>query len=114
MAVCATAVALMIAGCGDNGGPTADAGADFSVSVGDVPSFDGCASTGDIENYQWTIVRGPDEADAGKLLRETMSDCAFELESSMVIDDVGEWTIELSVTDGSASSTDQVVVQVVE
>ena len=43
-----------------------------------------------------------------------MSDCSFELENAMIIEDVGEWTIELVATDGDGESSDQVVVTVTE
>ena len=77
-------------------------------------TFDGCGSEGDITNYQWTIIEAPDaQSDAvGKPLRTEMDDCSFELESAMIIDDVGEWTIELVVTDGDTEASDQVVVTV--
>ena len=111
------AAGLFLAACGTEvevGSLTADAGTDFTVAVGDVPTFDGCASSGDISNYEWTIVEGPAADDAGKALRETMGSCDFDLENAMVIDDVGEWTIELNITDGNISATDEVVVTVTE
>ena len=43
-----------------------------------------------------------------------MADCSFELENAMIIDDVGEWTIELLATSGDIEATDQVVVTVTE
>ena len=102
-------------GGGDGGASvTADAGEDFSVEVGEIPAFDGCGSEGEISNFAWTIVEAPDgQADsADKALREQLSVCSFELESAMVLDDVGSWTIELAVTDGEETATDQVVVEV--
>lgn len=108
------AAGLALAACSGGSGVVADAGTDFTVAVGEAPVFDGCGSSGDINNYEWTIVTAPTEEDGGKALRTEMGDCDFLLESTMVIDDVGEWTIELSVTDGEDQATDQVVVTVTE
>ncbi len=110
------ATALAITACGGGGDITADAGEDFSVPVGEAPVFDGCGSSGELSNYQWTIIEAPEgnADDNGKALRTTMDSCNFELETAMVVDDIGEWTIELAVTDGSNEVTDQVVVTVTE
>ena len=105
---------LVLVGCGGGSALGADAGEDFSVPVGVAPEFDGCGSTGEISNYAWTIIEAPVSDAAGKELRETQSGCDFTLENAMVIDDVGEWTIELVVTDGDAEAADQVVVTVSE
>lgn len=107
--------ALTFAACG--GDPTfeADAGSDFVVHVGQPPEFDGCGSTGDIENYSWQIVEAPQDMadDVGKFLRETIDDCSFVLESSMEVADDGVWVIELTVRDGEGkTSTDQVTATV--
>lgn len=95
---------------------TSDAGADFTVAVGEAPVFDGCGSTGEISNYAWTIVDAPDgQADAdGKELRTIMTDCDFQLENAMILDDVGDWTIELVVTNDDSEASDEVVVTVTE
>ena len=110
----AAAAGLALAACSGGSGVVADAGTDFTVAVGEAPVFDGCGSTGDIANFEWTIVTAPTEEDGGKALRTEMNDCDFILESAMIVDDVGEWTIELSVSDGSEEATDQVVVTVTE
>lgn len=116
-------IALMAAGsmalaaCGGGGSDlVSDAGVDFTVEVGEAPVFDGCGSDGEISNYEWTIVEAPESSpDAeGKELRTVLSECDFELENAMLIEDVGEWTIELAVTDGESEATDQVVVTVTE
>ena len=93
----------------------ANAGDDFSVKVGEAPNFDGCASTGDMINYKWTIISAPDPmaSDEGKVIREVDGNCSFTLESQMGLDEVGEWLIELEVQDENGqSSTDTVQVQV--
>ena len=111
-----TAAALLFAACSGGSSIDADAGSDFSVVVGEAPIFDACDSAGEIENYEWQITGAPDNRtdDVGKPLRTTMNECSFELESAMLVDDVGEWTIELTVTSGSESATDAVTVEVTE
>ena len=104
-------VAFLAAGCSGGDALTADAGEDFTVGVGDVPSFDGCGSSGEVANYQWTILEAPADmaSDAGKVLRGVLSDCSFSLENSMVTDEVGSWTIELIVTDADGNSSSDTV-----
>ena len=95
----------------------ADAGADLTVNVGDSPEFSGCASTGAIANYQWTIVKAPENMPEynDKVIREVDADCSYTLEASMIADEVGMWEIELEVTDGDGnSSSDTVAIEVVE
>ncbi len=112
------AFCLLAVACGDDGESlSANAGDDFEVSVGSAPEFDGCGSSGNIFNYEWVIADAPETtADAvGKELRSEMFDCSFSLENAMIIDDVGDWTIELTVTDSEdETATDQVQVTVVE
>ena len=113
----AVSVMLLAAACGDSDDLKADAGSDFSISVGDAPTFDGCASGGEIQNYRWVIVAAPDimEGDAGKVIREVEPNCSFTLEASMEVQEVGTWVVELTVTDDSgASSVDTVEVAVTE
>ena len=114
--VVVAALAFFASACSGGGGSdlTSDAGEDFTTEVGVAPVFDGCGSSGEITNYQWVVVDGPTEDAAGKELRAVMSDCNFTLENPMAIEDVGEWTIELTVTDGDAEASDQVVVEVTE
>ena len=110
----AAGITLAACGGGDSGSLVVDAGEDFTVEVGEVPVFDGCGTEGDVANYEWIIIDAPDPSDDGKALRTVMSDCSFELENAMIIEDVGEWTIELVATDGDGESSDQVVVTVTE
>jgi hypothetical protein len=105
----------IVAGCGGGTAPQADAGQDFTVIVGTEPTFDGCASRGDIVNYQWTIVEAPDTmpGDAGKIIREVDPNCSFTLDANMGVDEVGQWVIELAVTDSEGQiDTDTVIVTV--
>ena len=104
-----------LAGCGDDDSLKADAGDDFSVDVGAAPAFDGCSSSGDIVNYRWVIRETPADMsdDDDKPLRDSSADCSFTLEESMAVNDIGDWVIELTVTDaGGDSSSDAVTVTV--
>jgi hypothetical protein len=108
-------VALVAAACSSGDALEADAGPDFTIAVGDAPSFDGCASSGEVANYQWVILEAPADmaSDVGKELRGVLTECSFSLENSMVIDEVGSWTIELLVTDSDGnSSSDSVQVDI--
>lgn len=84
--------------------------------LGEAPVFDGCGSSGDGLNYSWTIVEAPADMseDVGKVLRQSIGDCSFTLESDMEVADLGEWVIELTVADGDGKATDQVTVNVLE
>ena len=117
-AVVAAALVVGVSACGDDDGDAlrADAGDDFETPVGSSPVFDGCASTGSITNYAWVIVGAPDDmgGDVGKSLKDLAAECSFELEAAMLAEEVGTWTIELTVTDAEgATSSDQVQVAVV-
>lgn len=108
---------LLAIGCGSGNSLSADAGPDTEVAVGESPTFDGCDSSGDITNYQWVIRQAPESMpqDVDKAIRESMTDCSFTLEASMITDEIGSWTIELIVTDhDGATSSDEVAVTVVE
>ena len=110
------AAGFALAACGGEASLSADAGLDFSVAVGEMPVFDGCGSEGNITNFEWIIVEAPETApaDSPKEIREFEENCEFTLEAAMILEDVGLWTIELTVTDGTAEQTDQVMVEVTE
>ena len=112
------AFALVATACGgssdDGGSLAADAGEDFTIAIGDMPQFNGCSSTGEITNFEWNIIDAPTDDGAPQMIREVDPNCGFVLESAMVADDVGEWVIELTVTDGSSSASDTVTVTVTE
>lgn len=93
---------------------TANAGEDFMVTVGDAPIFDACESTGDIDNFKWTILSAPEPVadDAGKVIREVETNCSFTLEDAMVLEEAGEWVIELEVQSGDDTETDTVTITV--
>lgn len=106
---------LVMVACGGSD-LSADAGQDFSVSVGESPNFDGCGSSGDIANYAWAILEAPGKMadDVGKPLREFDSICSFDLEAAMIADEVGTWVIELTVTDSDGSTKTDTVSVLVE
>lgn len=106
---------LALAACGSDDSLAADAGADQTITVGESPTFDGCGSTGSINNYAWTIESAPADMadDAGKVIRESMNDCSFTLEAAMLTEEAGVWTVRLTVTDGDAAeATDTVDITV--
>ncbi len=114
----ATSFVIVLGACGGSSEATsANAGTDGSVVAGVAPEFDGCESTGDIVNFQWQIVETPADNvdDVGKFLREESTDCAFTLENVMQVDEVGVWTIELTVEDADgAVETDTVEITVTD
>lgn len=113
--VAVLAAVLVIGACGSDGDPVADAGDDFSIAVGQSPTFDGCGSDGDIDNYRWVIIEAPSlmEDDANKPLRDIDSACTFTLEAAMEVQEIGTWVIELTVSDAAgATSSDRVTVEV--
>ncbi|NLH49735.1 MAG: hypothetical protein GX444_14210 [Myxococcales bacterium] len=92
---------------GTNDGPTADAGDDFQVMVGQEAQLDGSGSTdpdGDLLLYQWTLVEGPAEV--------TFDDPNGE-QPIFTPTTAGSYTFELEVSDIEFQSTDQVTVTVV-
>jgi hypothetical protein len=106
----------IVVSCGGGPSPQANAGQDFTVIVGTEPTFDGCASSGDIVNYRWTILEAPDTmpGDAGKTIREVDSNCSFTLDANMGVDEVGQWVIELEVTDSEGQTDVDTVTVTVE
>ena len=119
--IMAIVVSLLLAACSGSDttleAPTANAGEDFSVAIGEQPRFDACASSGDIANYKWTVVAAPETMgeDVGKVIRETEPECAFTLEAQMGVDEVGKWQIQLEVSDAAGNvDTDTVTVTVTE
>ncbi|MEM7094626.1 MAG: PKD domain-containing protein [Actinomycetota bacterium] len=108
-------VGLLATACGSDDALEADAGSDFSVSVGESPTFDACESQGDIVNYAWKILSAPDgmPGDDGKMIAEESTDCSYQLTATMIEDEVGTWEVQLTIEDGDgATSTDAVMVEV--
>ena len=87
-----------------NSTPTSNAGTDQSGRTTTSVSLDGSASTdpdGDVLTYSWIIQTKPDGSTAS-ISNET------SVTPSIVLDLDGQYEIELSVSDGSATSTDSV------
>jgi hypothetical protein len=107
---------VLVAACGGDDDLLADAGSDLDTPVGVSPTFDGCSSEGDIVNFAWSIVEAPEsmQSDIGKSIRDESGDCSFELESAMLAEEVGDWVVELVVTDSSGNtSADRVEIRVI-
>ena len=111
--ILAIGLLLALVGACSSGGLNADAGTDFAINVGDTPTFDGCDSTGEIQNYAWVIIEAPDvmAGDQSKIIRETDPVCSFTLDAAMVSQEVGDWVVELTITD-DAGNTDSDTVRV--
>ena len=108
---------FLVACSGSTDSLNANAGNDYEIKMGEQPRFDGCASTGNIENYQWKILTAPDKMseDAGKVIREIEPNCAFTLDAEMGVDELGVWEIQLEVQDALGNkAVDTVSVTVIE
>ncbi len=109
-------VLVILAACQGSSEPLqANAGTDFTIKVGEKPTFDGCASTGNIENYKWMIVSAPDQMaqDSGKVICEVEPNCSFTLGTAMKPEEAGEWVLRLEVKDTQGNtSADEVAVSV--
>jgi hypothetical protein len=108
---------MILIGCETDNPLSADAGEDFEIQIGQPPEFDGCKSTGNINNYRWTIVEAPDKmaADRGKVIRDVDPNCSFRLDVAMGVDEVGLWIVELEVSNSSGGrATDRVSIVVNE
>ena len=99
---------LLLAACGGGGGggssspkPTADAGDDLTVQMGDTVALDGSASSsprdGAALSYQWTLVAQPESSEAELVDADT----AYP---SFVADFPGEYEVDLLVNDGTRDS----------
>ncbi len=88
------------------GAVVADAGDDQTVNVGATVTLDGTGSTGDDIAYSWEIVSAP-----GAVPTLTGSSTA---QPSFPAQDAGDYRIELEVTDGNQTDSDEVRVTVVQ
>ena len=99
-------VTVVLTDAASNQAPIAVAGDDFVVNLGETVELDGSASSdpdGNILTFLWTIVDGPGDA--------TLTD-ADQAVATILPDAAGEWTFQLTVSDGALSSSDVVVVLV--
>jgi hypothetical protein len=89
-----------------NQAPTADAGSGATVIVGESVTLDGSASSdpeGATLSYSWSIVTSPSNSTA------TIQDSG-QATASITPDVAGDYTVELEVSDGSATDTDRVTI----
>ena len=93
---------------GDNQAPTADAGADATLPAGQVAELDGSASSdpdGDTLTFAWEFVEVP-SGSVATLLNDTYEDPSF------YADVPGLFVVRLTVSDGVATDTDDVNVEI--
>ncbi len=90
--------------------PIADAGNDASIEIDGVVPLDGSGSSdvdGDTLTYEWRILGRPPGSIA-ELSDET------DIAPTFTADTAGEYVLELTVNDGTETSTDTMIVTVVE
>lgn len=93
---------------GTNEAPTADAGEDQTGQVGIPVTLDGTGSSdpdSDTLLFNWTLVDGP---------ADVAFDDAFVAQPTFTPTAAGDYNIQLSVSDGEFSSTDEVLITVAE
>ena len=100
--------------------PRAHAGPDILVHVGGTVSYDGSLSVdldgGNIVHYEWRITAAPEgrEDHIGRVLREGEDAAIWTTHTPVQEEDLGEWIIELKVTDDEGqSATDDLTLTVV-
>jgi hypothetical protein len=115
------AAVLTLSGCAlaTKAPPRAYAGPDITVHLGETVSFDGSQSVdldgGRIVYYQWRVAAAPEgrEDEVGRVLHEG-EDAASTTDTPMQEEDLGQWIIELKVTDEEGqSATDDLTLTVV-
>jgi hypothetical protein len=100
--------------------PVANAGPDVTVRVGRSASLDGSRSLdldgGVITYYQWRIVAAPEARgdQVGLVMREGVEAAIWTSDRPMEEQDLGEWIVELKVTDDEGqSATDDLTLTVI-
>ena len=115
-------VVLTLTGCAlaTKAPPVANAGPDIIAHVGETASFDGSLSVdldgGKIVYYHWSITAAPEgrQDEVGRVLQQGQDAAVWTTESALANEDVGEWTIELRVTDDEGqSATDEMTLTVI-
>ena len=113
---------LALSGCAlaTKAPPVANAGPDIVVRVGEVVSFDGSLSIdldgGQIVYYHWRTTAAPEgrETEVDRVLQEGEDAAVWTTVSPIGEEDLGEWVIELTVTDDEGqSATDDMKLTVV-
>jgi hypothetical protein len=116
------AFVLSLSGCAlaTKAPPVANAGPDLVVRVGETVSFDGSSSVdldgGRIVYYHWSVTRAPEgrEVEVDQVLGEGEDAALWTSDSPIGAEDLGEWVIELTVTDDEGqSATDDMKLTVV-
>lgn len=100
--------------------PVANAGPDIIAHVGETVSYDGSSSVdldgGKIAYYHWAVTAAPEgrEEEIGRVLREGEDAAVWTTESALANEDLGEWVVELKVTDDEGqSATDEMTLTVI-
>lgn len=115
-------LALMLTGCAlaTKAPPIANAGPDLTVRIGERISYDGSQSVdldgGRIVYYQWYVMSAPEgrEDQIGVVTREGEDAATWTTPSPVGEEDLGEWVIELKVTDDEGqSATDDMTLTVI-
>lgn len=92
-----------------NNTPVANAGTDENVSADTNVTLNGTGSSdidGDSLDYNWSIVSKPSNSSSANIIHETNST------ATLIPDVKGTYTIRLKVSDGTASSQDDVTIMV--
>jgi hypothetical protein len=115
-------LALALTGCAlvTKAPPLAYAGPDMTVRVGENVTYDGSQSVdldgGRIVYYKWYIMGAPEgrEDQIGVVIREGEDAAMWTSTTPMGEEDLGEWVIELRVTDDEGqSATDDLLLAVI-
>jgi len=115
-------LALVLTGCAlvTKAPPVANAGLDVTVRIGESVSYDGSRSVdldgGRIVYYRWYIMGAPEgrEDQIGVVIREGEDAATWTTSSPAGEEDLGEWLIELKVTDDEGqSATDDLILTVI-
>jgi hypothetical protein len=113
---------LALMGCGivTRAPPVANAGPDAVVRIGGTVSLDGSSSVdldgGRIVYYHWRVTHTPErrEGEVDRVLREGEDAAVWTTHWIASEEDVGEWVIELTVTDDEGqSATDDMILTIV-
>jgi hypothetical protein len=114
-------VGVVLTGCAlaTKAPPRADAGPDVIAHVGERVSYDGSLSVdldgGKIVYYHWRVASAPEgrEEEIGRVLHEGEDAAVWSTDTPLAEQDVGEWVIELKVTDDEGqSATDDLALTV--
>jgi len=115
-------LAAILTGCAliTKAPPVANAGPDVTVRIGERVSYDGSQSVdldgGKIVYYKWYVTVAPEEQEdqVGQVLREGPDAATWTSDRPVAEQDLGEWVIELWVTDDEGqSATDDLTLKVI-